>query len=265
MPERIQVRLPRLAGAMLLAIGCLAVSGTPASASNEVAYNNFNTVPSTVNGKANEDTYSLDYENFAFGGQVALAKTGVAKDLKTQLDVFTCEHGVYSLENCLTLKSNKKFTMGWTAKIYSVGAGNAVGTLLTSATATFKLKFRTSTNVSCPATEEGKGFGENCDVGGQLATVTFKHFAPKVALPSNVIILLENACGACEGKPVNVGVETSYKAFSGGKFVEEPPANGGVPAVGTDPTPEGAYDKGLFEATGWTNFQPVFELTVSKH
>ncbi|MGO9488302.1 MAG: hypothetical protein ACLQBB_04645 [Solirubrobacteraceae bacterium] len=259
------MRLPRLVAAILLAIGCLAATGSAASASTQVAYNNFNTVPSTVNGKPNEDTYSLDYENFAFGGQVALAQTGIAKGLKAQLDVFACEHGVYSLENCYTLKPNKKFSMAWTAKIYSVGACNAVGTLLSSATATFKLKYRPTTNVSCPATSEGKGFGENCDVGGQLATVTFKHFSPAVALPSNVIILLENACGGCEGKPVNVGVQTSFKEFSAGNFVEEPPANGGVPAVGTDPTPNGAYDKGLFEASGWTNFQPVFELTVAGH
>ena len=266
MSERISARLAKLAAPMLVAIGCLAMAAG-ASASNEVAYNNLNTVAPTVNGLPNEDTYSLDYEYFEAGGQVELANTTghVAKALTTQLDNFTCEHGVYSLENCYTAKPKHKMSMAWTANIYAVGAENTVGALLSSSTATFKLHYRPTTNVTCPATSEGKGFGANCDVGGLLQTVTFKHFSPATPLPSKVIILLKNACGACEGKPVNAGLQASYKEYSGGEFKEEPAANGGVPTVGTDPLPSDVYIVGALNTENWTGYQPVFELTVSHH
>ncbi len=266
MTEWISGRLARLAAPIVVVLGCLAMSAG-ASASSEVAYNNLNTVPATVNGLPNEDTYSLDYEYFEFGGQVELANTvgHVAKSLTTQLDNFTCEYGIYSLENCYTLKPKKRMSMQWTANIYAVGPGDSVGTLLTSSTATFKLHYRPTTNVSCPATSEGKGFGANCDVGGLLQTVTFKHFSPAAVLPSKVIILLKNACGGCEGKPVNVGLQASFKEYSGGKFIEEPAANGGVPAVGSDPLPEDVYLAGALNTEEWAGYQPVFQLVVRRH
>ncbi len=266
MTERIPARLLALAASMFAVFACLAISAGAASAAKEVAYNNLNTVAKTVNGLPNEDTYSLDYENFAIGGQVQLAgATGRSPAaLTAQLDVFACEHGEYSLENCFTLKPKKKFSMTWTASIYSVGAGNSVGTLLSSATSTFKLHYRPTTNVSCPATPEGKGFGANCDVGGLLQSVTFKHFSA-AALPEKVIILLTNSCGGCSGLTVNVGLQSSYKEYAGGEFVAEGPADGGVPAVGSDPLPDSVYTTGALNEGGWTGFQPAFELTVNKH
>jgi hypothetical protein len=263
--ERISTRLALLAAPILVAIGCLGLTAGSAGAA-EVAYNNLNTVPATVNGLPNEDTYSLDFENFPTGGIVELAGTTGhhAKTLTAQLDNFTCEHGVYSLENCFTLKPKKRMSMQWTAGIYEVGPGNSVGTLLSSSTATFKLHYRPTTNVSCPATSEGKGFGPNCDVGGLLQTVAFKHFSSTAPLPSKVIILLSNSCGECAGQVVNVGLQSSYKEFTGGEFIAEPPANGGVPAVGANPLPEDVYTEGKLNEGGWKDFQPVFELSVAR-
>jgi hypothetical protein len=264
MTERTSRRL-RLPALLLVVLGTLALTTAAASASTQVAYDNLNTVPATVNGLPNEDTYSLDYEHFPTGGMIELGTTSgrVARSLTTQLDVFACEHGVYSLENCLTLKSSKKFKMTWTATIHEVGPGNSVGPTLSSSTATFKLHYRPSTNVSCPSPpEEGKGFGPNCDVGGFLQTVTFKSFSPATALPTKVIVLLTNSCGACSGVPVNVGLQASYKELSGGEFIEEPPANGGIPAVGSDPLPEDVYLKGAINEGGWKGFQPVFKLSL---
>jgi hypothetical protein len=261
MTERIPARLAALTAAIAIAIGCIAITAAAASAS-EVAYNNLNTVAPTVNGLPNEDTYSLDHENFPVGGLVAFAPTHghTIKSLTTQLDVFACEHGVYSLENCYTAR-NKKLPMEWTASIYEVGPGNTIGALLSSSTATFKLHYRPTTNVSCPATPEGKGFGANCDVGGQLNTVTFKHFSSSAPLPSQAIVTLTSP----SADVVNVGLQESYKEYAGGGFVAEPAANGGVPAVGSDPTPEDIYTGGTVNAGGWEGLQPVFELTVNGH
>ncbi len=266
MSGRTRTRLVRTIVAALTATAMLALAAT-AGAAPTTAYNNLNTVAKTVNGLPNEDTYSLDYEYFATGGQIELsinAIGGKAKTLTTQLDVFACEHGIYSSENCLTLKPKKKFAMAWTASIYAVGPGNTVGSLLSASTATFKLPYRPSTNISCPSTPEGKGFGANCDVGGQKQTIIFKHFAPVVKLPQNVIVLLTNSCGGCSGVPVNVGLQASYKEYAGGEFIEEPAANGGIPSVGADPDPEDIYTGGTLNEGGWAGFHPVYELTVTR-
>ena len=250
----------------LAALVCGAAIAAASASASEVAYSNFNTVPSMVNGKADEDTYSQDYEGFMaggmFGGQIETVITNkrVVKSLATQLDVFACEHGTYELENCYTIHEQKKFTQEWTASIYEVGAGNEPGALVATAKVTAKLHYRPTTNVTCPATPEGKGFGANCDVGGFLQTITFKKFTQSKPLPIKAIVLMTNGCEACAGKTVNVGLQSAYKEFAGGEFFAEPPAEGGVPAVGADPLPESIYYNSKFEATGWGEFQPVFKI-----
>ncbi len=262
--------LVRLGSALAMMLACTAVTavGSASASTPEVAYNNLNTVPATVNGKPNEDTYSQDYEAFMgggmFGGQVetALTNSRVLKSLTSEVDVFACESGEYQLENCLTRHPGKKFTQAWTVHVYEVGAGNEPGALVAAATTTAKLHYRPTTNTSCPATGEGKGFGPNCDVGGYRQTITFKKFTQTKPLPIRAIVLLTNGCEACGGKIVNVGLQTAYKEFAGGEYIAEPPAAGGVPAVGSDPLPEGAYVNSKLEAAGWKEFQPVFKIEV---
>ncbi len=263
----------RLASACALALACGASMVVPsASASTEVAYNNLNTVPANVNAKANEDTYSIPYfDGFApgtgWGGQVqtVITNSRILKAITTQLDVFSCEHGEYQLENCYTTKPTKKFSQEWFVSVYEVGAGEEPGALVASGTTTAKLRYRPTTNVSCPATSEGKGFGANCDVGGLLQQITFKKFTQSKPLPTKAIVLLTNKCEACAGKVVNIGTFTSFKEYNthlAEPFVAEPPAEGGVPLVGSDPLPESAYAFNKYEATGWGEYQPVFKIEV---
>jgi hypothetical protein len=253
----------RSAAATMIAIAGLAIPAATASAApKRVVYNNLNTVPVTVNGLPDEDTYSAAPFEFPFGGMVEFTKRpGVLKSLTTDVDSFTCEHGQYNLENCFTAKSNKKFHYELTAKIYEVGVHNEpVGPIATS-TQTFKIPYRPTTNVSCPATGEGKGFGSNCDVGGFLSQITFKHFS-SVVLPEKAIILITDTVSDSPNDVVNVGEQSAYKEYNESlsePFVAEPPLNGGVPAVGTDPLPEEAYVRGAL-ASGFTDFQPVFEV-----
>ncbi len=260
--------LLRVTLGVVAALLCAAIGASSANAAPEVAYNNLNTVPATVNGKPNEDTYSQDYEAFMggklFGGQIETVETNsrLLKSIGTEVDVFKCEHGEYQLENCYTLHETKKFSQEWTVDVYAVGAGEEPGALVATGTTVAKLRYRPTTNVTCPATEEGKGFGSNCDVGGLRQSVTFKKFTQSKPLPAKVIVLLTNSCEACGGDIVNVGLQTSYKGFSGGSFVSEPPADSGTPAVGADPLPESIYYNSKFEATGWAQFQPVFKVEV---
>ncbi len=270
MSKQVLTRLAVVCTSLLACAATVAVGS--ASASTEVAYNNLNTVPSTVNGKANEDTYSIPYfDGFnagtGWGGQVqtVITNSRLLKSITSQVDVFACEYGEYQLENCYTTKPTKKFTQEWFVSIYEVGAGEEPGALVASGSTSAKLRYRPTTNVSCPATSEGKGFGSNCDVGGLLQTITFKKFTQSKPLPTRAIVLLTNKCEGCAGKSVNVGTFTSYKEYNSllpEPFVAEAPANGGVPAVGSDPFPNGAYAFNKFESTGWGEYQPVFKIEV---
>lgn len=260
--------LARLTLAVAMVLAGAAMTAASASAATEVAYNNLNTVPASVNSKPDQDTYSQDYEAFMgggmFGGQVETVQTNsrLLKGLTTQVDVFACESGEYQLETCSTRHENKKFTQEWTVNIYEVGAGGEPGALVASSKVTAKLHYRPSTNSSCPSTVEGKGFGSNCDVGGLVQTIKFKKFTQSRPLPIRAIVLLTNGCEACGGKIVNVGLQSAYKEFAGGEFIAEGPADGGIPAVGADPLPEGVYSNSKLEAAGWKEFQPVFEIEV---
>jgi hypothetical protein len=256
----------RLLAAVLAVGGLLAISSGAADAATHVVYNNTNTVVASVNGFPNEDTFSLDYENFPIGGMVQFSpRPGTLKSVTAQVDSFTCEHGVYSLENCLTLHATKKFHYQMTASVYEVGPHNeALGSPIATSTTTFKLPYRPTTNTTCPATIEGKGFGPNCDVGGFLATVTFKRFEPAAVLPEKAIILLNSTPQDSASDIVNVGLQASYKEFNEGKFIEEAAAGGGVPAVGSDPLPEAIFTKSLLnEEEDWQGLQPVFEVVAA--
>jgi hypothetical protein len=260
---RIPKRAAQLAVAILAATALLAVAAGTASAS-EVVYNNLNTVAPVVNGLPNEDTLSVPSNYFPVGGMVQFANQ--ARDLKnltTEVDSFTCEHGLYSLENCDTLHPSKRYPYELTASIYTVGPGNTTGTLLASSTRTFKLHYRPTTNVACPSTPEGKGFGANCDAGGLLATITFK-FTAGVILPEKAIILITNTVHEGAGDSVNVGLQESEGGFVEGKWVNVPAADGGVPAVGSDPLLSAVFYNGILNES-WEGGQPVFAVTAARH
>jgi hypothetical protein len=263
MTGRIPRRAARLAVAILAATALLAVAAGAASAS-EVIYNNLNTVAPIVNGLPNEDTLSASPTYFPVGGMVQFAnKDRGLRKLTTEVDSFTCESGLYSLENCRTLHPNKKYSYELTASIHAVGPGNTVGALLASATRTFKLHYRPTTNTSCPSTPEGKGFGANCDVGGLLATITFK-FARGVVLPASAIILITNTSHEGAGDSVNVGLQESEGGYVEGNWVNVPAADGGVPAVGSDPLLTAVFYNGTIEES-WEGGQPVFAVTAASH
>lgn len=258
--------LAKAASLGMLLVASLLLAAGSANAS-EVVYNNFNTVPAMVNMHPDTDTYSLDFEYFPFGGMVEIPRTrdSVLKAISIQVDSFTCEAGVYSLENCYSQRERKKFRFALTASVYKVGAGDEPeATPIATSTETFKIPYRPTTNVSCPQTVEGKGYGPNCDVGGYLATVEFKHFSSAVVLPDRFIVLISTpeSLEHEETTVVNVGLQSAYKEFALGEFVSEPPADGGVPTIGSYPFPKAAYIRGKFseEEGGFEGFQPVFEV-----
>jgi hypothetical protein len=255
--------------AVAIAIGALAMSVSADAAPARVVYSNLNTVPGTVNESPNHDTYSEAPFDFPFGGMVEFShRPGVIKSLTAQVDSFTCEHGEYQFENCYTGHAIKRFSYTLTARIYEVSPEGEPGTLVASSTEKFKIPYRPTTNVTCPITPEGKGFGVNCDVGGYLATVTFKKFTPAAVLPERAIIMITNTAGDSKKDVVNVGEQTSYKewdeALGPGEagFIGEPPLDAGEPSIGTDPLPEDAFVNGKIDEGGWAGYQPVFQVSA---
>lgn len=254
-------RLVKLAVAMLAVGGCLAISAGAAGAA-EVIYNNTNTVPMTINGSPNTDTFSEGFEccgNKTIGGEIKTA--GSAKTIKsiaTQVDVFRCQEGVYYFENCHS-KPSKKFAQVYRVKVYEVTGTNERGALITSSEVEAKLHFRPTTNTSCPATGEGKGYGPNCDVGGYLQTVKFAHF-PYSVLPNNGLAIVEFSTTP-EGD-LNVGFEESYVEYKNGEYIGQP--GSGAPAVGSEPDPTEIFKNGLASGPGYEGAQPVIEIKAKQ-
>ena len=85
MTKRIPTGFAKLVAVALMATGCLAITAGAASAATpQVAYNNLNTVPVTVNGFPNTDTSSEDYEYFPVGNQIETRhdqSVGVSQEL----------------------------------------------------------------------------------------------------------------------------------------------------------------------------------------
>lgn len=235
----IPMRTAKLASATLVALSALAISAATADASHsEVIYNNLNTVPTTVNGLPNDDTFSQSYGGggvTAVGNELGFA--GTARELtsvKTEIDSFKCERGEYQYENCYS-KPGRKFRYPLTLRIYEREPGHYRARLLGEVTQTFKMPYRPTTNVACPATPEGKGFGSNCDVGGVLGTITFK--VPDIGVGEKAFIEVRNATPE---EPVNLGLEEAYKGFSNNQFEGVPGSY--TPEVGSDPLgPEKLY------------------------
>lgn len=259
-------RAAKLAVAILAAAVFMAVAAGAASASTEVVYNNTNTVPATVTSSLgtfpNEDTFSEGFSccgNHTIGGEIKVAGTAkTIKSMTVQVDSFRCEEGEYNLENCRS-RPGKKFHQAFSVKVYEVTGTHERGPLIAEASTSSKIPFRPTTNVTCPATGEGKGFGSNCDVGGYLATVKFKHFSYNV-LPNSGLAIVEFATPS-EGD-VNIGLEESYKEYDVGtsEYIGIP---GSVPpAVGTEPDAEALFRNGLAVGPGYEGAQPVVEVTA---
>ena len=146
------------------------------------------------------------------------------------------------------------------ADIYEVTSDNEEGALVASSIERFKLHYRPTTKVTCPPTPEGKGFGENCDVGGYLDTVTFKKFSPAAVLPERAIITITSAPGDSASDVVNVGTQSAYKTFEDGEFVPEAPLDEGKPLNRQRPAPRRRRSSGARSQEGMAGFQPVLQV-----
>ena len=184
MTEVVRTRSARLASAVSLALGALAL--TAAAASAGVVYDN---LPGTLPGSM----YSVGGQEWKIneiGGQVGLVSTERKKPtVEVAMVTRACQIGQVALETCETPKPNKKFKLPVTLKVYEVGPGNSVGLLIESATRNIKVPYRPSKDtVNCT---EGRWYDateHKCN-NGMAFVATFK-LGKLHRIPTNAIISL---------------------------------------------------------------------------
>ncbi|HLM84642.1 MAG TPA: hypothetical protein VK272_00485 [Solirubrobacteraceae bacterium] len=259
----------RLAVAMLVSAGALALGATAASAA--VVYKNTpSPAPGNLPSQAFEATSTSE-----FGGQVALARTKhQVTSVSVDMSSWACQKGAN--ETCETIHK-AKFVQPLTLRLYEVGAENKVGALLYEGTQTFQIRYRPSENPTCPLTgEHNKGWGSEC-FSGFLQKVTFN--VPRVTVPQHVIVAIafntENYGEYPTGVPgpynsLNVAVDSEYNEVTK-EWMEFQPVS-----IGSDPAPADAYIDSTWggaycneaEGTGtfrldpgcWKDLQPAFAI-----
>jgi hypothetical protein len=175
---------------MLAATAVLAVVAGAASAEQTVVYNN---IPSPFPGNfasVGNEAYSMT----EFGGQVEFG--GTARKNPTvvvAMSSWACQSGNWYEKTCVSEKGSK-FEVPVTFSVYSVGGGNAVGSLLARASKTFKMPYRPSGSPKCTGEQAGSWYGMGKCFHGK---------AFKIALPLKVVKLPSKAI-------VSVSYDTSH-------------------------------------------------------
>lgn len=181
MTGRIPTRVATLAASMLAACAVLALAAGSASASVTI----YNDIPMPMPG----NMMSMAFEATStseFGSQVEFAKTfRKSPTVTVTMSSWACQNHM-SGAACST---EKGATFAWpiTLNVYAVGAGNAPGALIASATQTFNIPFRPSANKKCSLTPEGVvGWGAHC-YSGKTHNVVFGPLTG-VTLPAKAIV-----------------------------------------------------------------------------
>ncbi len=193
--------------AVLIALAGLLVVSASASASGTLVYDN---VPSPLPG----NLASIGYEATStseYGGEVSLVGTARKNPKVTVImSAWGCEEGgVYSGETCQRPKEKKKFKWPLTLNVYSVGAGNTVGTKLATVTHTFGMPYRPSSSKACTEAGDEGAWEDLAQPGAEVIEKCFhgisfpvKFHLSGVTLPSEVIVSVAYNTSAHGEKPV---------------------------------------------------------------
>jgi hypothetical protein len=230
------------------AAGVLAVAASPASA-REVVYSN---IVSPLPGNYASIGYAATSTS-EYGGEVEFAGTARKHGIVTvAMSAWACQEGSSSTNTCSTPKPKKKFKWPLTLSVYTVGAGNTVGSKLVSVTHTFGMPYRPSQSAIC-ATEfgaPGAWYDEatkEC-FHGKAFTVSF-HLGMKAPLPAQAIISLAYNTSNHGAAPVGAapcGTTSAGCYYDSLNFATVEPAEKAL-TVGSDPTESQFVNSGYNE------------------
>lgn len=273
--------------ALLAAAAALTAATGTASATPTPVYSN---TPVKLPGSF----ASLGYECCQvseFGGEVSFVAPPAGHVWKNPtvsvvLDVWACEKGNITNENCSTVKG-AKFEWPITFSVYEVGPGNSVGPKIAAGSKLFKIPYRPSVTPVCNTTEFEKGGWYDKPEGR-----CYHGFATKISFPLRLAKLPEKAIISFAYNTSDFGAEPQHAACQSTEAgcpydslnvavhqPGEPQAN--TPSVGTDPDIEEVFigskspayfcapaapNGGTFGPSGpcWNEEQPVMAVTAAE-
>lgn len=274
---RIPTRAAKLAAAILVAVGALAISAGAASAM--VVYNN---VPKTL--PANFASIGFEATSTSeFGGEVELTKSSPKKPealtVTAVMSSWACENGSWSADNCVTAPGA---TFKWpiTVKLYNVGAGGEPVGPIAQETEEFAIPYRPSASPECRGelagtwwSTQGKGkhVTHSCS-NGIAAPITFAPLTLAAPVSNKLIVSIAYNTETYGAHPTGTeGPENSLNVALSESWE-------GTLTKGADPT-EGLYansnwnemycgsyatlDTFAFTGTCWGpegGYQPVIEV-----
>jgi hypothetical protein len=239
MTGRIPERAVKLAAAVLVAVGALAIGAGAASAA--VLYNNIpKTLPANFASIGYEATSTSE-----LGGEVELTKASPKKPealtVTAVLSSWACQSGGWSTDNCVTTP-DATFEWPVTVKIYTVGAGGEPVGPIAQETQSFAIPYRPSASPECRGelagtwwSTQGKGrHVVHACVNGIAAPVTFAPLTLTAPVPKQLIVSLAYNTETYGAKPTGEeGPENSLNVALSESWE-------GTLAKGADPT-EGLY------------------------
>lgn len=139
-----------------------------------------------------------------FGSQIAFGREGGVTDPEVEvlMSVWTCESGEWNA-GCLTLDPEATFPAELTLNVYEVTYENQVGALLASATETFDLRYRPTSDPTCSDPTSFKASDGHCQ-HGLPQSVVFDGLTG--TLPHRVIVSVAFSPSGPTNS-LNVGVE----------------------------------------------------------
>ncbi len=243
MTGRIPARTAKLAVTLAVVSAVFAVMAVAASAAT-VVYNN---VPKPLPG--NVQSIGFQATSAAeFGGQIEATGPVNNPVVTVGMSSWACETGGATDGSCVTTPG-ATFNVPITLNVYSVGAGNSVGTKLVTLTQNFAIPYRPSAdNVNCA--ENGGWFKKGKNGGcfhGKLFTIKFAKLGTNRApltLPAKTIVSV--AFNTFTHGYAPTGAEGPYDSLN--VALTEPLVEGEpvLPSVGSNPAPEDAYYNSTF-------------------
>jgi len=264
--------------------GALAFIPALSNAASTVVYNS---IPSPSAGNYTSEAFEAQSAS-EFGGQVQMTGTATNPTVTVQMSSWGCQNGNWFSDNCVTTPGSN-FSEDITLNVYSVGASNALGTKIVTATKTFQIPFRPSaddTHCTGPNTADGfTGSGPNGEWFSSIDNKCYNGLVTPVVfnltgtIPQNAIITVAyntthfgyNPIGEsapCFGTPAGCGYDSLNVALTG-------PVTVGSQPDATDAylnsTWTGAYCDNGVSGTGslrldtgcWTGFQPNIKVEVN--
>lgn len=256
---------------ILVAICCAAI--VPSVASAGTVYNNFPSPPE-------KNLPSVGFEATStseFGGEVGLPALTARRNptITVGMSTWACQSGTWSDNNC---KGSGTFSEPVTLNVYEVGAGDTVGTKLTSVTKTFTMPYRPPASKKCTTGTAKGGYAPPACFHGKLFKIKFKLSGFVLPAEQAIVSVAYNTSdyGSAPQRPQPCNATEAGCPYDS---LNVAITEGTTPSVGSYPDSEevdinSTYNVmycgnslaiGAFGPSGkcWSNEQPVFAIKGS--